>query len=121
MHVLPFVEEQHGAQVADTFVGEPRTGRQLEALQLAKVGRVAEHVYVQQLGNVPAPPHRVLLAERAPDVGALLVHHGPLLGRRPRRPNLPDEVAQTGRCRHSHCGEGMTTRAGYLGNVKEDV
>lgn len=58
--ILPLVQQQHGAEVADPLVCEPRAGRQLKALQLAKVSRIAEHVYVKQLGNIPtAIPTRV--------------------------------------------------------------
>lgn len=52
MNILTLVQQQHGTQITNPFVCETRAGRQLEALELAKVRRVAEHVYVQQLGNV---------------------------------------------------------------------
>lgn len=88
MDILALVEQQHRAQVADAFVGEPGARSQLQALQLAEVRRVAEHVNVQQLRDVPTPPHRVLLAERAANVGALLVYNRALLGGGARRANL---------------------------------
>lgn len=52
MDILPLVQQQHGAQIADPLIRETRAGCQLKALQLAKVSRITEHVYVQQLGNV---------------------------------------------------------------------
>ena len=39
---------------------------------LAKVCRVAEHVNVEQLGNVTTPPHRIFVADSCPNVGAFL-------------------------------------------------
>ncbi len=70
--VLALVEQQHGAEVADALVGEARRGDQLEALEDAEVGLVAQHVDVEQFGHVAAPPLRVLLADRRPNVRALL-------------------------------------------------
>lgn len=64
MNVLSLVEQQHRAKISDPFVGELRAGYQLEALELAEVRRIAEHVNVEELCDVPASPDGVLFAER---------------------------------------------------------
>ena len=94
MNVLAFVEQQHGAQVADAFVSVSGRGDQFEALELAEVGRVAEHVDVEEFGDVAAPPSAVLGAERVAYLRALLVDHFAFLGSGPRRPDLTYEVPQ---------------------------
>jgi len=79
-------------QVSYAFVREFGWRYQFEALQLAKVSRISEHVNVEQLGDVSAPPHRVLLAEGVPDVGALFVDDGPLVGGGSGRSDLTYQV-----------------------------
>ena len=58
---------------------------------------------VEQLGDIAASPHAVLISERAPDEGALLVDHLALLGSGARGTNLPDQVPQPNRRRAPHC------------------
>ena len=41
MHVLPLVQQHHGAEVADPLVSEARRRRELHTLQLAEMGRVS--------------------------------------------------------------------------------
>lgn len=103
MHVLSLVEQQHRAEVSDALVGELRAGDELQALELAEVRRIAEHVDVEELRDVPTPPHRVLLAEGGSDVGTLAVDHGPLFGLRLGGADLSDQVAESSWGRHSHC------------------
>jgi hypothetical protein len=50
---LPLVEQQHEAEVADSLFGKTRRRDQLDALHLPEMRRVAEHVNVQQLGDIP--------------------------------------------------------------------
>lgn len=52
MNILTLIQQQHGTQIANSFICKACAGRQFEALELSKVRRIAEHVYVQQLGNV---------------------------------------------------------------------
>jgi hypothetical protein len=79
---LVLVEQQHGAQVAEALVGEAGGGEQLEALNLAKMGALAEGEEVEQLGDVVAADIGVvaLLAEAGTDGGALLLDDGALVG-----------------------------------------
>jgi hypothetical protein len=79
---LVLVEQQHGAQVSEALVGEAWRGEQLEALDLAKVGALAEGEEVEQLGDVVAADIGVvaLLAEAGADGGALLLDDGTLIG-----------------------------------------
>jgi hypothetical protein len=42
--LLLLVEEQHEAEVTDALLWETHVGDELEALHLAKVGGIAEHV-----------------------------------------------------------------------------
>lgn len=53
MNILTFVEEQHGAQVADPLVREARTRDQFQALELTKVRWVTQHVDIEELCDVP--------------------------------------------------------------------
>lgn len=73
MDILTLVQQQHGTQIPNTFVCETRAGRQLEALELAKVRRIAEHVNVQQLGNVATTASTDRERERKREVGLILV------------------------------------------------
>lgn len=62
------------------------------------------NICILQPGVDDSPPDGVLLAERAPYVGALFVDHRPLLGGGSGGANLSDEVAQACGRRHSDCG-----------------
>ena len=62
--LLVLVEQEHNAEVAELLVGKARGRDQLEALDLAKVGGVAEHVDVEQLFNVGVPGISVFVLER---------------------------------------------------------
>jgi len=57
--LLVLVEEEHDAEVPEALVGEAGRGDELEALDLAKVRRVAEHVDVEELGDIVVPGERV--------------------------------------------------------------
>lgn len=98
MNILPLIEQQHGAQVANSLVGVATRGNQLEALELAKVSRIAEHVNVEQLGHISAPPQVVILAKSRPNVGALFLHNRSLFGCRASRPNLTYQITQANWC-----------------------
>lgn len=106
MNILPFVQQQHCPQVTYAFVSEARARRQFEALELSEMCRIAEHVDVEQLGDIATPPYRVLLPEGAADVGTLAVHDGPFLGRRPALPYLAYQLPQPSRSRFSDCKKG---------------
>ena len=56
---------------------------------------IAEHVDVEELGDVAASPRVVLGAERVAYLRALFLYHFALLGGGARRTNLTDEIAQT--------------------------
>lgn len=43
-HLLLLVQQDHKAQVTDALLGEARTSHQLQALHLAEVSWVAQHV-----------------------------------------------------------------------------
>ena len=61
--LLVLVQEQHDPQVAQTLVAEARACHQLKAFDLSKVCWVAEHVNVQQFGDIVVPCERVFLLE----------------------------------------------------------
>lgn len=103
MHVLSLVQQKHGAKVSDTLVSELRAGDELQALELTEMRRVAEHVDIEELRDVPTPPHRVLLAEGGSDVGTLAVDHGSLFGLCLGGTDLSDQVAKSSWGRHPHC------------------
>lgn len=42
MYILSFVQQQHAAQISDTFVSEARWSHQFQTLQLSKMCRVSE-------------------------------------------------------------------------------
>lgn len=90
MDILSFIQQQHRAQIADAFVCETWTGGQFQAFQLTEMRRIAEHVNVQQFGNIPASPYRILLAECAANVGAFFVDDSSLFGRCSGGTNLSD-------------------------------
>jgi len=60
--------------------------------------------YMQDIYAADSPPDGVLLAKRAPYVGALFVDHRPLLRGGSGGANLSDEVAQACGRGHSDCG-----------------
>ena len=61
---------------------------------LTKVGRVAQHVHVEQLGQVVRSPPIVRLSELCPDGCTLPLDDTPLLTLRPRWPDGPDHLLQ---------------------------
>lgn len=66
-YLLILVEEEHDAEVPETFIGETWACDELEAFDLAKVGRRTEHVYIEELCNVVVTRVRVLLSEGGPN------------------------------------------------------
>lgn len=60
MHILPLIQKQHGAEVPDPLVREPRRSYQLEALQLTEVRWVTQHMDVQEFGNVSTSAGKVV-------------------------------------------------------------
>lgn len=102
MHVLSLVQQKHRAQISDALVGELRAGDELQALELAEVRRIAEHVNVEELRDVSTPPNRIFLAKSGSDVGALSVDHCALFRLRFRGSDLSDQVAESSWRRHSH-------------------
>ena len=56
--------------------------------------RVAQHVDVEQFGHIAAAVRVVLVTERVPDGGTLLVHYAALVRSRAGRPDLADQVPQ---------------------------
>jgi hypothetical protein len=62
-HLLVLVQEEHDAQISETFIAESRTGHELQTLDLAEMGRVAEHVNVQQFGDIVVSRKGVFLFE----------------------------------------------------------
>lgn len=79
---LVLVEEQAGREVSQALVGEARRGEQLETLDLAEMGALAQREEVEELGDI-VPADRVvvaLFAEAGTDGGALLLDDGPLVG-----------------------------------------
>ena len=72
---------------------------------LSKVSGVSEHVNVEQLCEVPTAVRGVLLTEHVPDVGALLLHHRPLVRSGPGRTDLTNQVPQPLRGRHPRAGQ----------------
>lgn len=95
-HLLPLVEQQHEAEVPDALLGEARGGDELEALHLAEVGGVPEHVDEHELGHVPVAVVLVPLADGRPYRRALPPHHRPLLRRRLARAYRPYHVPEAG-------------------------
>jgi len=94
--LLPLVEQQHEPEVADALLGEARGGDELEALHLAEVGGVAEHVDEHELGHVPVPVVLVALADGGPYRGALPPHHRALLRGRLARAYRAYHVPEAG-------------------------
>lgn len=70
---MALVEEEHDAQVAEAFVGEAGACDELEALDLAEMRGISEHVDVEQLRDIVVARVRVLLLERCPDGGRLFL------------------------------------------------
>jgi len=52
---LVLIEEQAGCEVSQALVGEARRGEELQALDLTKVGALAECEEVEELGHIVAP------------------------------------------------------------------
>jgi hypothetical protein len=77
--LLVLVEQEHDAEVAEALVREARARDELQALDLPKVRGVAEHVDVQQLGDVRVPRVHVLLPERRADRRGLLLDQRALI------------------------------------------
>lgn len=51
-HLLVLIQQQHDPEIPQSLVAEPRTGDQLQAFYLSEVCRVAEHVYIEEFGDV---------------------------------------------------------------------
>ena len=66
---------------------------------LAKMRRIAEHMDVEQLGDIPTAPRGIFFTKVIPDIRALAIHHGPFIRLRPRCTYLSDQITQTDRRR----------------------
>lgn len=69
------------------------------------MSRISEHVNIEQLGDITTSPRVVLGPERVSYDGTLLVNNCAFFGRRPCRPDLPDQVAKTLRRRREFDAE----------------
>ena len=56
--LLVLVEQQHGAEVAQSLVRKARGGQQLQTLDLAKMCPLAQGEQIQQLGDIVSPGER---------------------------------------------------------------
>ncbi|KAG5456528.1 MAG: hypothetical protein BJ554DRAFT_3712 [Olpidium bornovanus] len=92
--LLVLVEQEHDAKVAKPLVCEAVAGNKFEALDLAEVGRVAEHVNVQQLCDVRVAGLVILLLKGGADVGRLPLYQCPLVRGGLGRPQGLYEVFQ---------------------------
>ena len=72
----------------------------VKAPDLTKVGGVAHHVDIEQLGHVPCPGIVVFPLERCPDVGTLLGDQVTLILSRLTGTNGPNEVTHARSSRH---------------------
>ena len=61
------------------------------------MGRIAEHMNIEQLGHISTSPRVVLLSERGPNVGALFLNDCPFIGGGSSGSNLPDQIPQSHR------------------------
>lgn len=50
---MPLIQQQHRSEVSNSLVREPRTGDELETLQLAEVSGIAQHMDVEEFRYVP--------------------------------------------------------------------
>lgn len=62
---------------------------------LSEVGRVAQHMHVQQLCHIPAAVCVVLFSERRPDGGAFFLDHLPFFCLRSCCPDGPDQLPES--------------------------
>lgn len=102
MNVLPLVQQQHCTQIPDPLVCEPRRCDQFEAFQLSEMGRISQHVNIEKLCDVSAPPNAVLLPKGRSDVGTFFVDYRALLSSSSCSSDLTDQVPQSHRRRHAH-------------------
>lgn len=51
-HFLAFVQQEHDSEVTQPLIPKARTGYELQAFHLAEVGLRAEHVDIEQLGDI---------------------------------------------------------------------
>lgn len=51
-HLLILIQQQHDAQVPQSFITESRASDQFQTFYLTKVRRVAQHVNVEQFGDI---------------------------------------------------------------------
>lgn len=101
-HLRIFVEQQHDAHVAEALVGEARRGYKLQALHLAEVRGVAQHMDVQQLRQVVVAHIGIVVLERRADHGALFLEQRAFVGQRLAGPHTLDERAQIVETRARH-------------------
>ena len=78
--LLVLIQKQHGAEVAQTLVRKQGTGSQLQTFDLTKVGRVAKHMDVKQLGDVGVAKLGVFLLEGSTDECRLFLDDSTLIG-----------------------------------------
>ena len=78
-HLLALIQQQHDSQIPEAFVSEARACYEFETFDLAEMGLEAEHVYVEEFGDIVVSCIGVLLTERGTDSGRLLFDQGSLV------------------------------------------
>lgn len=66
-YLLVLVEEEHDAEVSETFIGEAWACDEFETFDLAKVCWRAKHVYIEELCDVVVAGIRVFLSKGRPN------------------------------------------------------
>jgi hypothetical protein len=79
-HLLVLVQQEHDTEVPKPLVREPRACNEFQALNLAEMCSIAEHMDVQQLGDVVVSRMGGLFTERSADSRGLLLDECTLIG-----------------------------------------
>lgn len=78
-HLLALIQQQHDTQVSQTFVSETGTCYELKAFDLTEVGLEAEHVNVEEFGDIVVSCVGVLFTEGGAYSGGLLFDQSTLI------------------------------------------
>jgi hypothetical protein len=73
---LVLIQEKHDAEISQSLICKARTSDQLETFYLAKMGRRAEHVDIEEFCDIVVSLVGVFFPERGTDGGRFLLDEG---------------------------------------------
>ncbi len=101
-HLLALIQEQHEPQVSNPLLGKAPSSNELDALHLAKMCGIAQHMNEHKLGHIAMPEVLIIVLECIPQGCTFFCHYCPLICRCFTSPDRPDHVSARKHLKFKH-------------------